>query len=142
MPDLQGLKNLRRILIASCECLDEACKCDDTERRGDLLSNISGQLHKDHIKSNCGEELAETADAEMEPIRQGIEKITTTVDDGSGPAMTRVRVRSVDPEEVDSTLSSMMEHTKGLLGNFSDKFGPVGSMIPDMEDEEVYDKAM
>jgi len=142
MPDLQGLKNLRRILIASCECLDEACKCDDTERRGDLLSNISGQLHKDHIKSNCGEELAETADAEMEPIRQGIEKITTTVDDGSGPAMTRVRVRSVDPEEVDSTLSSMMEHTKGLLGNFSDKFGPIGSMIPDMEDEEVYDKAM
>jgi len=141
MFNLQDLKNLRKILLASSECLYKASQCDNPKEKNNFLNNIAGQLHKDHISGACGSDLAEAADDDIAPIRDGISQITT-IDDNSGNQVTKVRIRSLNPDEENDIISSSQNSIQDLLSNFSDKFGPIGSMIPDMEDGEVYDQAM
>jgi hypothetical protein len=97
---------------------------------GDLLSNISSQLHKDHISSSgdnqendsVDNQTSDSADGSVTTDAPTIEsggQITTVTKDGP---VTKVHVRMYQP--------------------VGDPIDAESGMVPGMEDKDVYDQAM
>lgn len=92
----------------------------------DLLSNIKGQLHRDFLEGECGHELNDSFDHQLEPIRKGfmqsIEK--------HGPEV-HVETRELHPEEI-------QEFTGHDMGGIPDLIEKILSGFDEMPFDNIF----